>query len=87
MIACVAAQAQIDLRGAGSSLTHAKGVITMRIAILAVLVCALVCALSAGGLWAAETKPLNDYVFTDQKARTLADFPDQTVAVWGMCKS
>ncbi len=55
----------------------------MRIAILA----ALVCVLSVGSLWAAETKPLSDHVFTDQKARTLADFPGQTVAVWGMCKS
>lgn len=56
----------------------------MRIAIMT----ALVCAITAGSLWAeTAAKPLADVVFADQKSRTLADFPDQTVAVWGMCKS
>lgn len=54
----------------------------MRTAILIALTCAL-----AGGLWAeASANPLAEYTFTDQKSRSLADYPGQSVAVWGMCK-
>ncbi len=53
-----------------------------------VLLTALLCVFSVGSLWAAAAaNPLGDYAFTDQKARSLADFPGQTVAIWGMCKS
>ena len=52
-----------------------------------ILVTALICAFSSG-LWAeAAANPLAEYTFADQKARSLANFDSQTVAVWGMCKS
>lgn len=54
----------------------------MRTAILIALTCAL-----AGGLWAeASANPLAEYTFSDQKSRSLADYPGQSVAIWGMCK-